>query len=413
LAMEPGNPLSVSDFREQMMSLRRGLQERLAVLPLAYSTDGATFGYEAPLTLPIPVGGYVRLVAGESEYLGQLITKDVATREGPQLSIQGDAGLGASTNGATVSQTAFRVRLQYLEGSGTLLGRITRDGLTSLTPDDVFSDAAITTASTESVDQYLALHSAGRAILDVGHLIHGEGRLRARISGAGFDRHTFLCGQSGSGKTFALGVLLERLLLETDLRLLVIDPNSDFVHLAQPRASPAPDRADWERYSARTAGIVVLRPTERGSHNADALRIRLSDLNRIEQGLVLRLDPLEAPEEFNAFWTMVDRIGRQRFGLVDVKAAAASDLSTTARQIGLRIENLGLAEWDIWCDDEETSLIDRLDGDWRALILDIGGFGTQPEKSAVAMAALGHLWKQRETRRPVLIVIDEAHNICP
>jgi DNA helicase HerA-like ATPase len=43
---------------------------------------------------------------------------------------------------------------------------------------------------------------------------------------SGFDRHTFLCGQPGSGKTYSLGVILERLLIETDLRLVVLDPNS-------------------------------------------------------------------------------------------------------------------------------------------------------------------------------------------
>jgi Helicase HerA, central domain len=46
-----------------------------------------------------------------------------------------------------------------------------------------------------------------------------------RLHARGFARHTFLCGQSGSGKTFSLGVLLEGLLLETSLRVIVLDPN--------------------------------------------------------------------------------------------------------------------------------------------------------------------------------------------
>ena len=33
------------------------------------------------------------------------------------------------------------------------------------------------------------------------------------LDAGGFDRHTFFCGQSGSGKTYALGVVLEQLLL--------------------------------------------------------------------------------------------------------------------------------------------------------------------------------------------------------
>jgi DNA helicase HerA-like ATPase len=35
------------------------------------------------------------------------------------------------------------------------------------------------------------------------------------------------------------------------------------------------------------------------------------------------------------------------------------------------------------------------------------------EKSLVAMGLLNYLWHRREERRPVLVVIDEAHNVCP
>jgi len=35
------------------------------------------------------------------------------------------------------------------------------------------------------------------------------------------------------------------------------------------------------------------------------------------------------------------------------------------------------------------------------------------EQSLVAAAVLGDLWRRRHERKPVLIVIDEAHNVCP
>lgn len=47
------------------------------------------------------------------------------------------------------------------------------------------------------------------------------------------NRHTFWCGQSGSGKTYALGVLLEQVLLRTRLPIVVLNPNSDFVCLGE------------------------------------------------------------------------------------------------------------------------------------------------------------------------------------
>lgn len=57
----------------------------------------------------------------------------------------------------------------------------------------------------------------------------------AELDARQFNRHTFWCGQSGSGKTYALGVILEQLLLQTRLPLLVLDPNADFVRLGELR----------------------------------------------------------------------------------------------------------------------------------------------------------------------------------
>jgi type IV secretory pathway VirB4 component len=64
------------------------------------------------------------------------------------------------------------------------------------------------------------------------------------LDAGGFDRHTFFCGQSGSGKTYALGTVLERLLLETSLRIVVLDPNSDFVRLDDVRDDVDAELAD-------------------------------------------------------------------------------------------------------------------------------------------------------------------------
>lgn len=242
----------------------------------------------------------------------------------------------------------------------------------------------------------------------------------------GFDRHTFLCGQSGSGKTYSLGVILERLLLETDLRLIIIDPNSDFVRLGQPREfddaargfAGSLDRDDYTalrtRYEAATRAIRVLRPVARGQRLPDALRLHFSDLAPVVQGLVLRIDPLNDREEYNALRATIGRLGSERYSLADIHAAAAAELSDDSRNLALRIANLGVASWDVWAERDETSLRDIGEdpSSWRALVLDVGSFGTPEEKSLIATATLGSLWVQRESRQPVLVVIDEAHNVC-
>ncbi len=69
----------------------------------------------------------------------------------------------------------------------------------------------------------------------IGTLADRDDQTPALLDAARFNRHTFWCGQSGSGKTYALGVVLEQLLLGTHLPILVIDPNADFVRLGDVR----------------------------------------------------------------------------------------------------------------------------------------------------------------------------------
>ncbi len=99
--------------------------------------------------------------------------------------------------------------------------------------------------------------------------------------------------------------------------------------------------------------------------------------------------------------------------LSDVLDAAMRDPSAESRQISLRVRNLGISDWSIWCNPGEESFIDILDNNERATVLDIGSLSLPAEKEVTALALLSQLWRRREQRQPRLIVIDEAHNICP
>ena len=49
----------------------------------------------------------------------------------------------------------------------------------------------------------------------------------------------------------------------------------------------------------------------------------------------------------------------------------------------------------------------------RCLVVDLGSLDTREEQALAAEAVLARLWERRSDRSPVLIVIDEAHNVCP
>jgi len=401
----------------EFAAARQQVAERLALPPTAFSTDGATFAFEASLSFALPAGTFVEIHTSTGVgYFGQALEAVVVQRDGPEVSVEGDAGLGLALSTSRIAQTTFRVKLRHLEGSGVLLGKLVENGIAPTTLRDVFENATIRVATSEAVAQYLAAQRRDRAALEIGQLLGDADTPTVALQASGFGRHTFLCGQSGSGKTYALGVILERLLLETDLRILIIDPNSDYVRLgelrgASPRGDGSPE-AHTERYQQAASGIRVLRPAKRGADSPEALRFRFSSLSRENQSLVLQMDPLADRDEYDAYWSIVRHLGRDRYSLADIQRAAGTTLSTGSRDIALRIANLGVSEWDIWAEGDQPDVADLVD-DWRVLVLDVGGFEHPSEKSLVASGLLGKLWGRRSQRRPTLIVVDEAHNICP
>ena len=91
---------------------------------------------------------------------------------------------------------------------------------------------------------------------------------------------------------------------------------------------------------------------------------------------------------------------------------SSDDLDT--RQLGLRAANLGVLDWPIWSRGRGRSLVEELEEPTsRCLVVDLGSLDTINEQRLISEAVLSTLWRNRSRRQPCLIVIDEAHNVCP
>ena len=222
------------------------------------------------------------------------------------------------------------------------------------------------------------------------------------LDAGGFGRHTFLCGQSGSGKTYSLGVVLEQLLLETDLQIVVLDPNSDFVRLGELR--PDADDSSAARYSEATRSLAVRRA-------GDGLALLLAELEPAVQAAALRLDPVTDREEYAELVALTE--GGEALSQERLQRLEREGGEEGRRLVG-RARNLGLLRWGIWAGEEGRSILPELArDDVRCLVVDLGSLATREEQALASAAVLGELWRRREERRPVLIVVDEAHNVCP
>lgn len=444
-------------------AVRKEMAKRLLPeSPIAYSVDGHTFEYESPLSQPLTIGAYVILrVTEDRSYLGQVISQVIEQK--PPIQYTTNASTSVPIVGTLYANLSEAYAPKYIQGAGMILGKIDRNGVEDTNVEDIFEDANVEPATDEYVAQYLSptndKDTDEQAHLEVGKIIYTSGNTRVTLGAAGLDRHTFLCGQSGSGKTFALGVILEQLLLKTDLRIVVLDPNSDFVRLNElctlsefnkktsQQLADAEYNALAETYNARIKKLRIFRSAEvEGNHQR--LGIKFSDLDRYEQAAILKLDPLIDRDEFNAFWKVVEYVGLRRdtdsntrsnnplsiissipsltipkgyssrpsqgsYSLSEIGQVISKDYSPQIRQLGLRIDNLGIAQWQIWGDDNRSLLISSLHSNDVSLVIDLGTLPSSDQRAAVTMAVLGHLWRSRYKRKPVMLVIDEAHNVCP
>jgi uncharacterized protein len=357
----------------QLAEFRANRRElEAAILPLATSLDGRQFSFQASLHhLELQAGGYVVLESDEPPRLGQVVSLHLV-----QHTVAGSDG------------TTVMIRLA--QGEGTVL-----DG-----PDRPFHDATLRAATPDEVREWAERTARPRARLAIGELTLAPG-VPLELDAGGFDRHTFMCGQSGSGKTYSLGLMLERLLAETDLRLVILDPNSDYVRLGDVREGADPALA--ERYRAATGGIAV-----HSAAGGERLRLKLRELSTDAQAALLRLDPVVDREEYAELAALLAEEQPP-----SMEALAASE-RPEARRLATRVTNLGLHSYGIWARGEPGSVLDALEDDGpRCLVVDLGSLPTREEQSIVAAAVLERLWSRRARRLPILVVIDEAHNVCP
>jgi DNA helicase HerA-like ATPase len=351
----------------------RKVREELerSVLPLATSVDGSRFTFQTSLHgLELEAGGYVTLDGGGESRLGQVLSLELRTQD---------------ASGPDLPQVLIRI------GSG--------EGVVLEGDGHPFHDARVQLAQPERVGAWLDRIRPERSTLQVGELSLAPG-VPIDLDAGGFGRHTFICGQSGSGKTYSLGVLLEHLLMETNLRVVVLDPNSDYVRLAEQRKGVEPDAAE---HFNRVASSIAVRS---GADGPARIRVRFRELSPAYHAALLRFDPLENREEYAELNAYVENENIR--SLEDFERVGSDDLL-------LRARNLGVDRWSIWPGPEGTSLAAELedpDGP-RCIVVDLGSLATREEQALTAGAVLEWLWRGRARREPIAIVIDEAHNVCP
>jgi hypothetical protein len=371
---------SLTDVVDEYRKVRGELER--SVLPLATSVDGRQFAFQASLhNLEFQTGGYVVLEGEGGRRLGQVLTMRTDASSGTDLGV----GLKSS------------VQIRFARGEGVILDGELR----------AFHDAAVRPAESGEVDSWLESIRPNRSALTIGELLLAPG-VASTLDAGGFNRHTFMCGQSGSGKTYSLGLLLEQLLVGTSLRMIILDPNSDYIRLSEVRDSADP--AVPAEYATAASGVSVWQ-NDPGA--VQPLQLQFLDIDPAAQAALFGLDPIRDREEYAALSGILAGSEKGRAVISDTGDLLSSD-NPEIRRLGLRAANLGVLNWSIWSQGRGRSLVDELQNPTsRCLVVDLGSLDTINEQRLISETVLSTLWRNRSRRQPCLIVIDEAHNVCP
>ena len=102
------------------------------------------------------------------------------------------------------------------------------------------------------------------------------------ISASGFKRHLAIIAQTGAGKSYCGGVLIEEL-LERGATLVVIDPHADYVFLSRILTSKGEDKHPLaDRITVFRNPSSTGRYSEKEIHNIQPLEVAFKDLDHFE-----------------------------------------------------------------------------------------------------------------------------------
>jgi hypothetical protein len=291
--------------------------------------------------------------------------------------------------------------------------------------------------------------------LQLGWLLEAlPAKVPVNLRAEGLLAHTAVIAQSGSGKSFMLGRLLEEIATKTQARVLILDPNSDFARFGEV------DEGAWEKKECLFAeedtkeefnrrwypvGFTCMsrkswqfNPAARNAESAP-ISITWRDLSEAAKANCLGLSVATHPAEYGVFQRLpagIEQAGK--LGTLEEWGSMASSWSAGRAEVLIQ-SYLNLASriqktraFPIW-DRGAASIQDRMDSllqttsTRRVACLDLGSLDDVEERYIVAGVALEALWEHArkawraalslpaadDRRCPVFVVIDEAHNIAP
>jgi len=270
-------------------------------------------------------------------------------------------------------------------------------GMTRAPRQVIEPDSIVYSADQDLISETLGLNDDG---LRVGNLETND-EIDIFVNPEDFYKHFAVLAQTGAGKSYLTGVLMEEM-LEQDFPVMIIDPHGEFSSLQ----SPNPENEDESK------GYNVREYSPNTDINKSALPLEFSSLNFDKKELqTLIPDSLTNSQMgvlYNALKGLKDK--GDDYSLIDIEGAVQKEDSTAKWNLLNYLEQL--EESGLFSDEpvNPKDLVEK----GRATIVNLKA--VEPDTAEMAVYLLAKKLfdlRKRDKVPPFMMVFEEAHNFIP
>lgn len=269
-------------------------------------------------------------------------------------------------------------------------------GLTKAPRRVIEPDSIVYSADQELISDTLGLEDAG---LGIGTL-ETNPNIDIFVDQEDFYKHFAVLAQTGAGKSYLTGVLIEEL-LKQDFPVLVVDPHGEYSSLGEPNPnSDEPQSYDIVEYSPNT------------DVNQDARPLKFSSLNMEKKELLEVIPDSLTNSQMGVLYNSLKRLKdkSEDYNLTDIMDAVSQEDSTAKWNLLNSLEQVD--ESGLFSTDSMD--LEDLIEPGEASIINLRA--VEPENAEMTVYSLAKRLfdlRKRNMIPPFIMVFEEAHNFAP
>ncbi len=270
-------------------------------------------------------------------------------------------------------------------------------GMTRAPRQVIEPDSIVYSADQDLISETLGLNDDG---LRIGNLETNDD-IDIFVNPEDFYKHFAVLAQTGAGKSYLTGVLMEEM-LEQDFPVMIIDPHGEFSSLQ----SPNPENED------ESEGYNVREYSPNTDINKSALPLEFSSLNFDKKELQTLIPDSLTNSQMGVLYNALNGLKDKGddYSLIDIEDAVQKEESTAKWNLLNYLEQL--EESGLFSDEpvDPKDLVEK----GRATIINLKA--VEPDTAEMAVYLLAKKLfdlRKRDKVPPFMMVFEEAHNFIP